>query len=110
MASAKAPMELGIDRLKHASNLYITTDNLRTANELLIKAQQKYWLTELFGKGERSGSDLQRFAVNKKSLLGSKYVGMIRLTLVMFFKHFTYNVYLHGTVPRNLLHLCLDIF
>lgn len=70
---SKSTNGISIDKLKHASNWYITMDNLRIANELLINAQQKYWLTELFGKGERSDSDLQRFVINKKSLLGLFY-------------------------------------
>lgn len=62
-----------IDKLRHLSNWYITAGNLKAASELLINAQQNYWITHILGKGERSGSDCQRFVINKKSVLGSMY-------------------------------------
>lgn len=70
---SKSTKGISIDKLRHVSNWYVTTDNLKEANQILINAQQKYWLTSILGKGERSGSDSQRFAINKKSIIGSIY-------------------------------------
>lgn len=68
------------DKLRHTSNWYLTTDNLKNANEMIINKHQEYWLTELFGDGKKSSSDGQRFVLNKKSPLGSfhpRYFGAV---------------------------------
>lgn len=70
---SKSTNEISIDKLRHVSNWYITTENLKEASQILIDAQQKYWLTSIFGKGARSASDAQRFVINKKSVIGSIY-------------------------------------
>jgi TnpA family transposase len=70
---SKSTKGISIDKLRHVSNWYITTDNLKEANQILINAQQQYWLTSILGKGERSSSDAQRFVINKKSVIGSIY-------------------------------------
>lgn len=70
---SKSTNGISIDTLRHVSNWYLTTDNLRAASAVLIEAQQKYWLTSLFGNGSRSGSDAQRFPINRKSVIGSIY-------------------------------------
>lgn len=70
---SKSTDNISIDTLRHVSNWYLTTDNLKAASAILIDAQAKYWLTNLFGSGERSGSDGMRFPINKKSVIGSIY-------------------------------------
>lgn len=48
------------DKLSYISNYYISHENLKEASNILIAAQQNYWITALIGSGERSSSDGQR--------------------------------------------------
>ena len=61
------------DKLSYVSNYYINADNLKEANDILISAQQKYWLTKIIGSGERSSSDGMRFRTNHKGLYSSMH-------------------------------------
>lgn len=77
---SKNAQGISADKLRHASNWYLTTDNLKNANEMVINKHQEYWLTKIFGDGNRSSSDGQRFVLNKKSPLGSfhpRYFGAV---------------------------------
>jgi hypothetical protein len=61
------------DKLSYTSNYYISPENLKEASNILIAAQQNYWLTNVIGSGERSSSDGQRFRTNCKGLYSSMH-------------------------------------
>lgn len=61
------------DKLSYVSNYYINADNLKKASDILISAQQQYWLTKIIGSGERSSSDGMRFRTNHKGLYSSMH-------------------------------------
>jgi TnpA family transposase/predicted DNA-binding protein YlxM (UPF0122 family) len=61
------------DKLSYVSNYHISADNLKEASNILIAAQQNYWLTKVIGSGDRSTSDGQRFRTNHKGLYSSMH-------------------------------------
>lgn len=61
------------DRLSYISNYHINATNLKNASDLLITAQQGYWLTRVIGSGERSSSDGMRFRTSHKGLYSSMH-------------------------------------
>lgn len=61
------------DKLSHISNFYISPENLKEASNILIEAQQKYWLTKIIGSGDRSSSDGERFRVSHRGLFSSMH-------------------------------------
>jgi len=61
------------DKLSYVSNYYISAENLKEASNILIAAQQNYWLTKVIGSGDRSTSDGQRFRTNHKGLYSSMH-------------------------------------
>src|SRR5690606_17613169 len=61
------------DKLSYVSNYYINSANLKNASDILIAAQQNYWLTKIIGLGERSSSDGMRFRTSHKGLYSSMH-------------------------------------
>lgn len=61
------------DKLSYVSNFYISHENLKEASNILIGAQQKYWLTKIIGSGDRSSSDGERFRVRHRGLFSSMH-------------------------------------
>lgn len=61
------------DKLSYVSNYYINAVNLKKASDILIAAQQNYWLTKIIGTGERSSSDGMRFRTSHKGLYSSMH-------------------------------------
>jgi len=61
------------DKLSDISNYYINSANLKEASNILIEAQQKYWLTQVIGSGNRSSSDGMRFRSTHKGLYSSMH-------------------------------------
>ena len=61
------------DKLSHVSNYYINTNNLKEASDILIRAQQQYWLTNIIGTGDRSSSDGMRYKTSHKGLYSSMH-------------------------------------
>jgi len=61
------------DKLSYVSNYYVNAANLKAASDILIAAQQKYWLTKVIGSGERSSSDGMRFRTTHKGLYSSMH-------------------------------------
>lgn len=61
------------DKLSYTSNYYITPNNLKEASDILITAQQKYWLTKIIGTGNRSSSDGMRYKTSHKGLYSSMH-------------------------------------
>lgn len=61
------------DKLSYVSNYYISPANLKNASDILIGAQQNYWLTKIIGLGERSSSDGMRFRTSHKGLYSSMH-------------------------------------
>ena len=61
------------DKLSYLSNYYINATNLKNASDILIAAQQNYWLTKIIGLGERSSSDGMRFRTSHKGLYSSMH-------------------------------------
>lgn len=75
------------DKLSYVSNYYITPENLQEASNILIAAQQEYWLTKLIGTGERSSSDGQRFKTSHKGLYSSmhpRYFGALDRAITVY--------------------------
>ena len=75
------------DKLSCVSNYYITPENLQEASNILIVAQQEYWLTKLIGTGERSSSDGQRFKTSHKGLHSSmhlRYFGALDRAITVY--------------------------
>ena len=68
------------DKLSYISNYYISVENLKEANNILIEAQQCYWLTSIIGPGKQSSSDGERFRTSKRGLYSSihpRYFGAL---------------------------------
>ncbi|RZI47716.1 hypothetical protein EDM53_00490 [Rickettsiales endosymbiont of Peranema trichophorum] len=61
------------DKLSYVSNYYISAKNLKEASDILIKAQQKYWLTKIIGTGQRGSSDGSRYRTSSKGLYSSMH-------------------------------------
>ena len=61
------------DKLSYVSNYHISAENLKEASNILIAAQQNYWLTKVIGSGDHSTSDGQRFRTNHKGLYSSMH-------------------------------------
>jgi TnpA family transposase len=61
------------DKLSHVSNFYLNANNLKDASDLLIKSQQKYWLTAIIGSGNRSSSDGMRYKTSHRGLYSSMH-------------------------------------
>lgn len=61
------------DKLSYASNCSINSSNLKNASDILIAAQQNYWLTKIIGSGDRSSSDGMRFRTSHKGLYSSMH-------------------------------------
>ena len=75
------------DKLSYVSNYYITPENLKEANNILILAQQKYWLTKLIGSGERGSSNGRRFKTNHRGLYSSmhpRYFGALDRAITVY--------------------------
>lgn len=64
---------ISCDKLSYISNYYINAANLKNASDILIAAQQNYWLTKIIGLGERSSSDGMRFRTSHKGLYSSMH-------------------------------------
>lgn len=61
------------DKLSYVSSYYITPHNLKEASDILITAQQNYWLTKIIGTGNRSSSDGMRYKTSHKGLYSSMH-------------------------------------
>lgn len=61
------------DKLSYVSNYLINATNLKNASDILITAQQGYWLTNIIGSGDRSSSDGMRFRTSHKGLYSSMH-------------------------------------
>ena len=61
------------DKLSHVSNYYMSASNLKEASDILIRKQQKYWLTSIIGSGDRSSSDGMRYKTSHKGLYSSMH-------------------------------------
>lgn len=64
---------ISVDTLNYISKHFIYHENLTHASNMLIAAQQKYWLTAIIGRGQRSSSDGDRFRIEKRGLLSSMH-------------------------------------
>jgi TnpA family transposase len=58
--------------LRDASERYVTPDNIRDANALLIQCHRSYPISRVHGKGRYSSSDGQRYAI-EASFMDSSY-------------------------------------
>ncbi len=75
------------DKLSYVSNYYIIPENLKEANNILILAQQKYWLAKLIGSSERCSSNGQRFKTNYRELYSSmhrRYFGALDRAITVY--------------------------
>jgi TnpA family transposase len=64
---------LTADALQDTSRWFLRDATLRAANTILVNHHHGQTLSAVWGDGRRSSSDGQRFAVERKSLLGSVY-------------------------------------
>jgi TnpA family transposase len=59
--------------LRDASERYVTPDNIRDANALLIQCHRSYPISRVHGKGRYSSSDGQRYAIEASFMESSYY-------------------------------------
>ena len=64
---------LTADALQDTSRWFLRDATLKAANTILVNHHHGQTLSTVWGDGRRSSSDGQRFAVERKSLLGSVY-------------------------------------
>ena len=64
---------LTADALQDTSRWFLRDATLKAANTVLVNHHHGQTLSAIWGDGRRSSSDGQRFAVERKSLLGSVY-------------------------------------
>ena len=64
---------LTADALQDTSRWFLRDATLKAANTILVNHHYGQTLSAIWGDGRRSSSDGQRFAVERKSLLGSVY-------------------------------------
>jgi len=72
-AMANSVDNLSVDMLQHANQWFFSQESQKAANKVLVDYHHSLPLTELYGKGEMSSSDGQRFGVQQSSLLASFY-------------------------------------
>lgn len=70
-AMAKANKEVSADTLQHVLKWYMREDKLRSANAAIVDFIKRQPLAAIWGEGEFSSSDGQRFPMRGTSLLGS---------------------------------------
>jgi TnpA family transposase len=62
-----------VDKLRHVLRYFIREDTLKEANTQLVNLHHQLPLSSVYGKGEMSSSDAQRFGIRASSLLASYY-------------------------------------
>jgi TnpA family transposase len=72
-AMANSVDDLSIDMLQHANQWFFSLESQKAANKVLVDYHHSLPLTNLYGTGELSSSDGQRFGVQQSSLLASFY-------------------------------------
>lgn len=59
--------------LRRASENYVTSENIQNANAILINCHQGYPISQIYGTGNYSSSDAQRFGIQTSTILSSYY-------------------------------------
>jgi hypothetical protein len=70
-----------VDMLRQASQWFFNEETLKAANKILVAYHYHLPLAVLWGTGQRSSSDRQRFRLRQSSLLGAfypRYFGYLR--------------------------------
>ena len=65
--------DMTVDRLRHVLHYFIREDTIKTANAQIVNLHHQLPLSSVYGKGEISSSDAQRFGIRASSLLASYY-------------------------------------
>lgn len=86
-AMARANKEVSADSLQHVLQWYVTEDKIRAANAAIVDFIKRQPLSAVWGEGDVSSSDGQRFSMRGTSLLGSfvpRYFGYYEAALSIY--------------------------
>ncbi len=84
---AQSTKGISIDTLQHVSRWYLGEDALKAASRVLVDYHHALPLSATWGEGRVSGSDGQRFAVQKSSLLAAfcpRYFGYYDRAITLY--------------------------
>lgn len=65
--------DTSVDQLRHVLHYFIREGTLKAANAQIVNLHHQLPLSSVYGKGEISSSDAQRFGIRASSLLASYY-------------------------------------
>jgi len=73
VAMSASVEDISIDMLRHLLKSYIREETLKNANAEIVNHHHKLPISKIYGEGEISSSDAQRFRLRADSLLASYY-------------------------------------
>jgi TnpA family transposase len=107
-AMSQSVDDLTAESLQETSRWFLRDATLKAANVVLVDHHNALTLSAIWGDGSRSSSDGQRFAVERKSLLGSfypRYFGYYDRSLALYThtsdQHSVYGTQAISCTPRE---------
>lgn len=73
VAMSASMKDTSVDKLRHVLHYFIREDTLKAANAQIVNLHHQLPLSSVYGKGNISSSDAQRFGIRASSLLASYY-------------------------------------
>jgi TnpA family transposase len=73
VAMSSSVEDISIDMLRHTLKSYVREETLKNANAEIVNRHHKLPISSIYGEGEISSSDAQRFRLRADSLLASYY-------------------------------------